>query len=134
MHSPFILWIKFLHVQMICITDLYYCVNAYIVIFLYFYMFVTCSTSCCLVTASGIHGMYVHMFLPAKTTYLGVVWTTPCLYCLYDRRASSFWSPCLRTGLFCDLYHSFGFTLQLMYCLLHAILCSTQRARLKYPT
>ena len=32
-HTPFTLWMKFLHVQMICITDLHDCVNSYTVIF-----------------------------------------------------------------------------------------------------
>jgi hypothetical protein len=58
MQTLFTLWMNFLHVQ-ICITDLYDCVNHYTVILLYFCMFMTCSTSCCLVTASRIHGMYV---------------------------------------------------------------------------
>jgi len=40
MHTPFTPWINFLHVQMICTTDLHYCVNSYIVIILYvFYAF-----------------------------------------------------------------------------------------------
>ena len=63
MHTPFTLWMNFLHVQMICITDLYDCVNPYTVIFLYVCMFTTCSTSYCLVTASRIHGMYVCMYV-----------------------------------------------------------------------
>jgi hypothetical protein len=38
MHTPFTLWMNFLHVQMICITDLYDCVNPYYtVMFLYVY-------------------------------------------------------------------------------------------------
>ena len=62
MHTPFTLWMNFLHVQMICITDLYDCVNPYTVIilcFVCFCMFLTCSASCCLVTASGICGIYI---------------------------------------------------------------------------
>jgi len=35
MNTPFALCMSFLHVQMICITDLYDCVNPYTVIFLY---------------------------------------------------------------------------------------------------
>ena len=34
MQTPFTLWMNFLHVQMICITDLYDCVNSYTVIIL----------------------------------------------------------------------------------------------------
>jgi len=60
-HTPFILWMNFLYVQIICITDLYDCVNPYTVLFLYVCMFMTCSISYCLVTASGIHGMYVYI-------------------------------------------------------------------------
>ena len=45
--------------QMICITDLYDCVNPYTVIFLYVCMFMTCSTSYCLVTVLRMQGMYV---------------------------------------------------------------------------
>jgi len=59
-------WI-FLHVQMICITDLYDCVNSHTVTILYvlfaFVCFLTCSTSYCLVTASGIHGMCVYIYI-----------------------------------------------------------------------
>ena len=35
MHTPFSLWMNFLHAQMICITDLHDCVNSYTVIILY---------------------------------------------------------------------------------------------------
>ena len=35
MHTSFTLWMHFLHVQMICITELYDCVISYIVIILY---------------------------------------------------------------------------------------------------
>jgi len=35
MHTPFTLWMNFLHVQMICITDLYDSVISYTVIILY---------------------------------------------------------------------------------------------------
>jgi len=35
MHTPFTLWMNFLHIQMICTTDLYDCVNSYTVIILY---------------------------------------------------------------------------------------------------
>ena len=35
MHTPFNLWISVLHVQMICTTDLYDCVNPYTIIILY---------------------------------------------------------------------------------------------------
>jgi len=41
MHTHFILWVNFLHIQMIRITDLYDCVNPYTVIFLYVCMFMT---------------------------------------------------------------------------------------------
>ena len=34
-HIPFTLWMNFLHVQMICISDLHDCVNSYTVITLY---------------------------------------------------------------------------------------------------
>ena len=64
MHTSFTLWVNFLHVLMLCITDLYDCVNPYSVIFLYFCMFMTCSTSYCLVTTSGFHEcMYVRMYV-----------------------------------------------------------------------
>ena len=40
MHTPFTLWMNFLHVQTLCIADLYDCVNCYTVIILYvFYAF-----------------------------------------------------------------------------------------------
>jgi len=55
MHTPFTMWMNFLHVQVICIADLYGCVDSDTVIILYvlfaFVCFLTCSTSCCLVTA-----------------------------------------------------------------------------------
>ena len=35
MHTPFTLWMNFLHIQMICITDLYDRVNSHTVIILY---------------------------------------------------------------------------------------------------
>ena len=35
MHTPFTLWMNFLHVQMICIADLYDCVNSYTLMILY---------------------------------------------------------------------------------------------------
>jgi hypothetical protein len=35
MHTAFTLWMSFLHVRMICFTDLYDCVNVYTVIILY---------------------------------------------------------------------------------------------------
>ena len=35
MHTPFTLCMNILHVQMICITDLYECVNSYTVMILY---------------------------------------------------------------------------------------------------
>jgi len=64
MHTPFTLWMNFSHLQMIRVTDLYYCVNPYTVIFLYVCMLMTCSTSCCLVTASRImECMYVYMYV-----------------------------------------------------------------------
>ena len=51
MHNPFTLWISFLHVQMICITDLYKCVNPNTVIYLYvlyvydmFHILLSCDT------------------------------------------------------------------------------------------
>jgi len=67
MHTPFTLWVNFLHVQMICIADLYDCVNSYTVIILYvlyaFVCFLKCSISYCLVTASGIYGMYIFTYV-----------------------------------------------------------------------
>ena len=35
MHTPFTLRMNFLHVQTICVTDLYDCVNSYTVIIFY---------------------------------------------------------------------------------------------------
>ena len=35
MHTPFTVWMNVLHVQTICITDLYDCVNLYTVMILY---------------------------------------------------------------------------------------------------
>jgi len=35
MHTSFTLWMNFLHVQMICIADLYDCVNSYTLMILY---------------------------------------------------------------------------------------------------
>ena len=35
MHTPFTPWMNFLHLETICITDLYVCVNAYSLIILY---------------------------------------------------------------------------------------------------
>ena len=35
MHTPFTLWMNFLHVQMICVAGLYDCVNSHTVIILY---------------------------------------------------------------------------------------------------
>jgi len=61
MHTPFTLWMNFLHMQTICITNLYDCVNPYTVIISHVCMLMTCSTSYCLVTVSGIYGMYVCM-------------------------------------------------------------------------
>ena len=43
MHTPFTLWMNFLHVQMICITDLYDCVNSYTVIIVYVLYAFVCS-------------------------------------------------------------------------------------------
>ena len=43
MHTPFTLWMNFLHVLMICITELYDCVTPYSVIFLYVCMFILLS-------------------------------------------------------------------------------------------
>ena len=43
MHTPFTLWMNFLHVQMICITDLYDCVNSYTVIVVYVLYAFVCS-------------------------------------------------------------------------------------------
>jgi len=54
MHTPFTLWMNFLHVQTICIAGLYDCVNPYTVIILYVCVLFVFSTSYCLVTASGI--------------------------------------------------------------------------------
>ena len=59
MHTHFTLWMKFLHLQTICITDLYDCVNPYTVIIWYVFYAYTCSTSYCLMTALGIYGMYI---------------------------------------------------------------------------
>jgi hypothetical protein len=59
MDITFTLWMNFLHLQMICITDLYDCVNSYTVIILCperFCMFLVFLTSYCLVTAPGIYG------------------------------------------------------------------------------
>ena len=66
MRTPFTLWMNFLLVQMIRITDLYDCVNSYTVIilcFVCFCTFLTCSTSYCLVTASWIYGMHICMYV-----------------------------------------------------------------------
>jgi hypothetical protein len=53
MHTPFTLWMNFSHVQMICITD-YDCVNvSYTNIFIVC-MFMTYSTSYCLVTLKDL--------------------------------------------------------------------------------
>jgi len=35
MHTPFTLWMNFLHIQMMCIIDLFDCVNSHTVIILY---------------------------------------------------------------------------------------------------
>ena len=57
---------NFLHVQMICITDLYDCkflhCNNFICL-VCFCMFLTCSTSYCLVTVSGVYGMHICMYV-----------------------------------------------------------------------
>jgi len=39
MHTPFTLWMNFLHVQMICITDLYECANSHTVTMLCLFCF-----------------------------------------------------------------------------------------------
>ena len=83
MHTPFTLWMNFLHVQMTCVTDLYDFVNSHTVIILYvffaFVRFLTCSTSYCLVTASGIYGMYICMFACV------CVCVYVCMYvCMYE--------------------------------------------------
>ena len=62
MHTPFTLWMNILHVQTVCIADLHGCVNPYTVIILYVCMLMTCSTSYCFVTASGIYGICVCVF------------------------------------------------------------------------
>jgi len=66
MYTPFTLSMNFFHVQMMCITDLYDCADSDTVIILYvlfaFECFLTCSTTYCLVTASGIHGMCIYMY------------------------------------------------------------------------
>ena len=59
MNTPFTLRMNILRVQTICITDLYDCVNPYTVIISHVCMLMTCSTSYCLVTTSGLCGMYV---------------------------------------------------------------------------
>jgi len=69
MHTSFNLWMNFLLVQMIRITELYDSVNPYTVICVYVCMFVTCSTSYCLVTASRIHAMYVCITLHFNARY-----------------------------------------------------------------
>jgi len=43
MHTPFTLWMNFLHVQTIRITELYDCVNSYTVIILYVLYAFVCS-------------------------------------------------------------------------------------------
>jgi len=63
MHALFTLWMDFWHVQTICITELYDCVNPNTVIILYVCMLMTWSTSYCLVTVSGIYGMYACMYV-----------------------------------------------------------------------
>ena len=63
MLTSFTLWMNFMHVQMICITELYDCVISYIVIILYVFKILTCSTSYCQVTASGICGMYIYIYV-----------------------------------------------------------------------
>jgi len=88
-HTPFTLWMNFLHVQMICITELCDCVNSYTVIILYvlftFVCFLTRSTSYCLVTASGIYGMYICMYLVCMYICMYVCLRTyvcRCLVCM----------------------------------------------------
>ena len=39
MHSPFTLWMNFLHVEMMCITDLHDCVISYTIILYALYAF-----------------------------------------------------------------------------------------------
>ena len=63
MHALFTLWMDFWHVQTICITELYDCVNPNTVIILYVCMLMTWSTSYCLVTVSEIYGMHICMYV-----------------------------------------------------------------------
>ena len=76
MHTPFTPWMNFLHVQTICITDLYDYVNPYSVIILYVCTLSTCSTSYCLVTPSGICGMYMCMYVCTTSYFISVVIST----------------------------------------------------------
>jgi len=64
MHTPFTLWMNFSHVQMIYILLTYMTVvNVYFTLYFYIFVcFMTCSTSYCLVTVSGIHGMYIVLY------------------------------------------------------------------------
>ena len=65
MHIAFTLWMNFTHIQMIHIVNLHDCVNVYFTTILFYIsvFFMTCSTSYCFVTVSGINGMYICIVL-----------------------------------------------------------------------
>jgi len=70
MHTTFTLWMDFLHVEMICITDLYDCVNSYSAIILYVLFAFLC---------------FWHVPHPTawRQPQRSMEWTNKCMYVLH---------------------------------------------------
>ena len=77
MRTPFTFRMNILPIQTMCMTDLCDGVNTDCVTVLYVCMLMTCCTSYCLVTASGIYGIYVCMYVIMYVECCSILLTKP---------------------------------------------------------